>query len=102
MNFKTIDSQEAKALIANENAIVIDIRDAESYEDGHIANSIRVDGSNAQDFINNTDKELPLIVCCYHGNMSKSAAEHFFNAGFQRSFSLDGGYGGWPTDETMA
>lgn len=98
MNFKTIDSQEAKALIADENAIVIDIRDAESYEDGHIENAIRVDESNAQNFINNANKERPLIVCCYRGNMSKNAAEHFFNAGFRRSFSLNGGYNGWPTD----
>lgn len=61
MNFKTIDSQEAKALIADENAIVIDIRDAESYEDGHIENAIRVDESNAQNFINNAIKSVRLL-----------------------------------------
>ena len=98
MTYECIDIQQAKSLIDNEAAIVVDIRDSQSYQEGHITDAIHVDSSNITEFIESGDKKRPLIVCCYHGNMSKSAAEHFFSMGFERSYSLNGGYGTWPSE----
>jgi len=95
MVFETISIERAKAIIANEEAIVIDIRDQASFESGHIENAIHIDNTKVQAFIKDSDLDKPLIVCCYHGNMSKGAADYFNNQGFNKVFSLDGGYSEW-------
>lgn len=95
MAFECINIEQAKLLISDADAVVIDIRDPASYQSGHIANAVHIDNSNAQTFIEDTDKTLPLIVCCYHGNMSKGAADFFNQQGFEKSYSLDGGYTEW-------
>ncbi len=99
MAFETINIEQAKALISSENAIVIDIRDQASFESGHIESAIHVDNSNAQGFIDESDQQRPLIVCCYHGNMSKGAADYFNTQGFENAYSLDGGYADWATQQ---
>ncbi len=95
MSFKCISVDAARELIERDNAQVIDIRDMRSYEAGHIANAERIDNSNIEGFIQHADTARPLIVCCYHGNTSKGAAEYFASKGFAEAYSLDGGYAAW-------
>ena len=95
MAFERISKEQAQSLIETETAVVIDIRDAASFQSGHIENAIHVDNSSVQSFIEGADTGVPLIVCCYHGNMSQGAADFFAQQGFARSCSLDGGYAGW-------
>jgi thiosulfate sulfurtransferase len=92
---KRISVIEAAELINNQAAIVIDIRDVNSFNQSHIQEAIRVDNSNIQQFIAQADKSKPLVVCCYHGNSSQSAAELFNQQGFEVSCSLDGGMSEW-------
>lgn len=94
MSFIRIDVSKAQELIAN-GAVVVDIRDAHSFEAGTIAGAIRLDGNTVDDFIAQTDSSVPIIVCCYHGNASQSAAAYFSENGFEQSYSLDGGYEAW-------
>ncbi len=99
MNFKRINAVEAKTLIAEQSperpVQIIDIRDDASFEAGHIPTARHIHNSNVQEFINEADLDAPLIVCCYHGNMSQSAAAYFAEQGFEDAYSLDGGYEGW-------
>lgn len=95
MSFKCIGVDEARVLIERHQAQVIDIRDARSYEAGHIEHAERVDNSNVEGFIQRADPARPLIVCCYHGNTSKGAAAYFASKGFAETYSLDGGYAAW-------
>ena len=100
MAFERISQEQAKLLIDAENAVVIDIRDEASFQSGHIHNAINVDNNSVQSFIEGAEKEVPLIVCCYHGNMSQGAADFFGQQGFTRSCSLDGGYAQWAQEES--
>ena len=95
MSFERIELQQAKELIEARNANVADIRDALSFQAGHIKDSTRIDNSNLAEFLNATDKTLPLIVCCYHGNASQGAAQFLAGEGFNEVYSLDGGYEMW-------
>lgn len=95
MTYKCISIEHAKELIDEGDATIIDIRDPESYAKGHIENSIHVSNSNVGEIVAQTDKSKPLVIYCYHGNSSKSAAEYFFNMGFVKSYSVDGGYEHW-------
>jgi thiosulfate sulfurtransferase len=95
MSFKRINQEQALALIADEFAVVVDIRDPVSYAAGHINQAVHLDNISVQNFIESSDREVPLIVCCYHGNSSQGAAEFFSQQGFSACFSLDGGYTAW-------
>lgn len=74
---------------------IADIRDAASFESGHVADSINLSNENLASFIAQADMDLPLIVICYHGISSQSAAQYLVEQGFDQVYSLDGGYQAW-------
>lgn len=96
--FKRIGVAEARRLIEERNAQVVDVRDPDSYRAGHIPDAVSIDERNVQSFMDSADRVRPLIVCCYHGNMSQGAADYFGRNGFREAFSLDGGYEAWRRD----
>ncbi|MDA1185872.1 MAG: thiosulfate sulfurtransferase GlpE [Acidobacteria bacterium] len=95
MAYTRIDVAKARELIDKSHAAVIDVRDPASYEAGHIPGAEAVNDSNVQAFVQAADRSRPLIVCCYHGNMSQGAADYFHQHGFAETYSLDGGYEAW-------
>ena len=95
MSFQRIQLAKAKELIEESDANVVDVRDAMSFQEGHIKNSTRVDNSTIAEYLNATSKEQPLIIYCYHGNASQGVAQFFASEGFQQVYSLDGGYEMW-------
>ena len=74
---------------------VVDVRDLQSYQTGHIRNAQLVNNANVQEFLENVDKQRALIVYCYHGNTSQGAAELFSAQGIADVYSLSGGYAAW-------
>jgi len=98
MEFKRIDVQGARALLdaAPGNGLqIVDIRDEKSYANGHISSALHLDNGSVQPFVENADTSKPLLVYCYHGNMSQSAAAYFGEQGFEAAYSLDGGFSDW-------
>ncbi|MFT4763400.1 MAG: thiosulfate sulfurtransferase [Oleispira sp.] len=94
-SFTRINPNDAKALIEQGTSQIIDIRDAMSFQAGHMKAAIRIDNEGVPHFMAQADQQAPLIVCCYHGNSSQSAAQYFSEQGFQEVYSLDGGYEEW-------
>jgi len=98
MAYAKIDMDNAMQRIASFKAddyLLVDIRDQDSFERGHIPNSRHLDQSGISEFINDADRQLPLFVCCYHGNMSQGAAAYFSEQGFEETYSMNGGYEAW-------
>lgn len=95
MSYQRISVEQANAIIANGGACILDIRDGASYNSGHIDSAIALSNDNIQEFIANTDKATPLIVYCYHGNSSQSAAGFLSEQGFSNVSSVDGGFEAW-------
>ena len=93
-DFKRISPEQAQAL-RDQGGVVVDIRDAQSYANGHIAGSTHIDNHSLPDFIAAADLDHPLIVTCYHGNSSQSAAAYLIHQGFSDVYSLDGGFELW-------
>jgi len=75
--------------------MVVDIRDNESFLAGRIMDATPLNEANTAQFLANTDSATPVIVCCYHGNMSQSAGAWLAEQGLEEVYSLDGGYAGW-------
>ncbi|MFY9179671.1 MAG: thiosulfate sulfurtransferase GlpE [Venatoribacter sp.] len=94
MPAQRITLPDAKALV-EQGANIADIRDALSFQAGHIRSAKRVDNSNLNEFMAQADKNQPLIVCCYHGSSSVSAAQFFDGQGYEQVYSLEGGYEMW-------
>jgi thiosulfate sulfurtransferase len=97
MSFKIIQAQQACELMDQGKAVFVDIRDPQSFDAARIKNSCRLDNTNVQDFVKDTDKTLPVVVCCYHGMSSQSAAQFLADQGFKEVYSLDGGFEFWKT-----
>jgi len=94
-SYARISCDNAKALIDKQDVNIVDIRDLASFNHGHIVNAEHLDNHALPDFINDTDHDTPLVVCCYHGNMSQSAGAYLAEQGFVEVYSLDGGFTQW-------
>lgn len=93
--FQRISIQQAQELQQQSSAIVVDIRDPQSFANGHIPDSIHLTNDNVAEFIEQTDKTQPVVVVCYHGNSSQPAAQFLAEQGFEQVFSMDGGFEAW-------
>jgi thiosulfate sulfurtransferase len=93
-DFKRISPEQAHAL-RSDGAVIVDIRDAQSYANGHIPGSAHLDNHSLPDFIAGADLDHPLLVTCYHGHSSQSAAAYLLNQGFTDVYSIDGGFELW-------
>ena len=90
--FKIITAREASDLINNDNITLLDIRDEESFSQGHIPNAINLSNNNIDDVIKNSDHEHNILIYCYKGISSQSVAQHFCDLGYKNIFSLEGGF----------
>jgi thiosulfate sulfurtransferase len=96
MNFKRIDPVACQQLLESTAATLLDIRDPQSFRSGHIDNALHIEDIDLERFVEEEPKNKPLVICCYHGISSQSAAAYFAEKGFTDVYSLDGGYEGWP------
>ncbi len=92
--FKRIPPEQAQAL-REQGAVLVDVRDPQTFASNHITNSLHLDNQSISDFIREADLDKPLVVVCYHGNSSQSAAAYLVSQGFSDVYSLDGGFELW-------
>ncbi|TNC82962.1 MAG: thiosulfate sulfurtransferase GlpE [Oleiphilus sp.] len=97
MSFEHMNGKQLADLIKDPSKALtlVDIRDRQSFDSGHIEGAFHVDNSSLPDFLRQADKLKPLVVYCYHGNSSQGAADYFNEMGFHEVYSLDGGYEDW-------
>ena len=95
--FGFIDSDQL--MLSIERYMVLDIRDRQSFDSGHISGAIHINSDNVNNFIDENDLSTPIVVCCYHGNSSQRAAQFLTNRGFKNVYSLNGGYEQWKSQE---
>jgi thiosulfate sulfurtransferase len=95
MTYRNISIEEAKTLLSGDNVTVLDIRDPESFSAGHIENALSAGAIDIDAFVAKQDKNKPLLVYCYHGISSQSAATYLAQNGFAEVYSLEGGYTAW-------
>ena len=95
MKFKRISIEEFNRMSQQETINVIDIRDPQSFATGHMPKAVNINNQNAADYIEQTDKKVPLVVVCYHGHSSQPAAQYFATQGFEEVYSMDGGFEMW-------
>lgn len=95
-SFTRISIDKANELMQGE-ASIVDVRDPQSFQNGHLAGAILLDNNTVESFIQSTNKDLPVIVYCYHGNSSQQAGQFLAEQGFTQVYSMDGGFEEWKT-----
>jgi len=93
----SVNTLEATQLINREDALVLDVRNADEFNKGHILNARNMPLSQLDARIAEIEKlkEKPVIVACESGNRSGAAAAALRKRGFARVFNLSGGIGAW-------
>ena len=79
------------------NPVILDVRTAEEFKDGHLPNAINMD--YYEDDFKTEMAKLSMgntyVVYCETGGRSASAAKVMRKAGFQNVVELDGGFSAW-------
>ena len=93
----TISTLQATLLINQQNALVLDVREAAEYEKGHMLNARNIPLGELEARAAEIDKHKakPVIVVCDNGNRSGRAATVLRKLGFEQVFRLGGGIGAW-------
>ena len=89
-----IEFAQAQKLLASGCAFV-DVRDAASYEAAHIPGALHLTDANVGTFIAAADKAKPVVIYCYHGHSSLGGAAYLMEHGFEKVYSLAGGFESW-------
>lgn len=97
VNFENVDVNGFSALIQEANVVVLDVRTAEEYAEGHIGGAINIDQSQS-DFIEKAKAAIPagkkIAVYCRSGRRSANAAGRLAAEGYQ-CVNLKGGILAW-------
>lgn len=93
--FECISVDTAQQRLAAGEALLVDIRDPQSFEAGHAKGAFHLTNSTLNSFMQQADFAKPVLVMCYHGNSSKGAAQYLIEQGFEQAYSIDGGFDAW-------
>ncbi len=94
-NFEVISVEQAHRRWQVGDAVLVDIRDPQSYAAGHPPGVLHLTNDTLAAFMEQSDLTQPVMVMCYHGNSSKGAAQYLLQQGFIATYSIDGGFEAW-------
>lgn len=96
--FQHISPQQTKERLDKGEIKVVDIRDDQSFELGHIPSAYHLSNASVSLFVDENEFETPVVVCCYHGISSQQAAQFLIHQGFNEVYSMDGGFEAWQSN----
>ncbi len=82
---------------ANHNIVVLDVRSAEEYEDGHVSGAINTSHDTVADNLNKLSqyKDNTVVVYCRSGRRAAFAENILAENGFKNLRHLTGDMNGW-------
>ena len=96
---KKISCQTLISMTNQNRALIIDIRDSESFNAGHITASKNIPQNELTRRINEvTNIDKSVILVCDMGNISPNAGEALKKEGFEDIYLLKGGINQWRMD----
>jgi rhodanese-related sulfurtransferase len=80
---------------ADNNYIIVDIRDDTSYDEAHIPGAINIPLNELGYRLFSLDKTKDIVVYCFTGVTSEVACRILLNAGFKDVYNMTGGIRAW-------
>lgn len=96
-NAAGLNPAQVTLLINREDAVVVDVREADEFASGHLPEARHIPVGKLAERLGEIEKfkERPVILCCASGIRSAKACGELKKAGFARPYSLDGGFDSW-------
>ena len=82
--FECINVEEAHQKMHQGKAVLVDIRDPQSFVMGYTPGAFLLTNDTLGAFMRDNDFDTPVMVMCYHGNSSKGAAQYLLQQGYAR------------------
>jgi rhodanese-related sulfurtransferase len=90
-----VSAQELNEKLKSENSpLVIDVREPEEYQDGHILRAKLIPLGELQQRLGQLPKDQEIVCVCASGSRSSSATRALINAGYL-AINMNGGMYGW-------
>ena len=96
--YQQITQEEAKEMMDTQEVIILDVREQDEYDGGHIPGAVllpvgTIDETTAAGVI--PDKDATVLVYCRSGNRSKTASSALADLGYTNIYEF-GGINTWP------
>lgn len=97
-SYQQITQEEAKEMMASQEVIILDVREQDEYDSGHIPGAVllpvgTIDETTAAEVI--PEKDSTVLVYCRSGNRSKTASSTLAELGYTNIYEF-GGINTWP------
>jgi rhodanese-related sulfurtransferase len=97
-NYQQISQEEAKEMMDTQDVIILDVREQNEYDSGHIPGAVllpvgTIDEETAAEEI--PEKDSTVLVYCRSGNRSKTASSALIELGYTNIYEF-GGINTWP------
>lgn len=96
--YQQISQEEAKSMMDSQEVVILDVREQDEYDGGHIPGSVllpvgTIDQDTAAAVI--PEKDTAVLVYCRSGNRSKTASSALAALGYTNIYEF-GGINTWP------
>ena len=97
-DYQQISQEEAKEMMDTQDVIILDVREQDEYDSGHIPGAVllpvgTIDEETAAEVI--PEKDSTVLVYCRSGNRSKTASSALAELGYTNIYKF-GGINTWP------
>ena len=86
------------AVLRDDGAIIIDVREPDEWAAGHIPGAILIPLGELPSRLGDVPPHRPIVVVCRSGNRSAQGRDILIGAGFPAVTSLDGGMNDWAAE----
>ena len=92
-----VDASRARERIDSGEPLVLDVREQDEWDEGHVPGAIHIPRGNLESRIERAepDRARPIVVYCAAGNRSAFAAKTLEELGYDDVVSLSGGFTDW-------
>ena len=90
-SYQQITQEEAKEMMDNQEVIILDVREQDEYDGGHIPGAMLLPVG----MINEETADATVLVYCRSGNRSKTASSALADLGYTNIYEF-GGINTWP------
>src|SRR5882724_4822678 len=94
---KSIDIDEARRMLEKPGTVLVDVREADEWRQGHIPNAVAIPRGFLELRVEEKipDHKTPVILQCASGTRSLLAARTLKELGYENIFNLTGGFNAW-------
>jgi sulfur-carrier protein adenylyltransferase/sulfurtransferase len=95
-----IDTAEAERRVAEPGTVVLDVREADEYEQGALPGALHIPRGFLESQIESkvVDRDAPVVVYCAGGTRSAFAADTLQQLGYSNVLSVAGGFNKWKNE----